>query len=315
MTSVPDMGRRQQKAAEMRAQMGTGPQPAQESAAAAPAGAQWRPLGPGETLEDVAAEHDVLPEDIWEHPLNRQIRSSRGHPGDLEAGDTLHIPAQEAPDLEPVGEGDYVVREGDCIASIAKDKGHFWQTLWDDPTNARLREIREAPNVLLPGDRVAIPPLTPKKEPGETEMRHRFVRKGEPAALNLRLCVEDQPLANQRYELVIDGDERNVFRGTTDANGNISGVPIPGNAREGVLTVGDEDKLVFHLRLGHMSPKDDVKGVQRRLSNMGYTVEATGKLDSATRRALRRFQRAAGLQVTGEPDGSTQEALRVKHGS
>ena len=123
----------------------------------------------------------------------------------------------------PVGEGDYLVKDGDCISSIAKDTGHFWEKLWNDPGNAQLNKVREVPNLLLPGDRVTIPPLTLKHESGQTKMRHRFKRLGEPAHLNLTLKVDGVPIAGVQYSIVIDYGEE--LRGTTDTEGKIEQTP------------------------------------------------------------------------------------------
>ena len=46
----------------------------------------------------------------------------------------------------------YTVRQGDSIASIAFDHGFRWETIWQHPNNAGIRELRENPYVLHPGD-------------------------------------------------------------------------------------------------------------------------------------------------------------------
>ena len=51
----------------------------------------------------------------------------------------------------------HVVRQGECIESIAHDHGLFWPTVWNHPKNRELRQRCAAPNVLAPGDTVAVP--------------------------------------------------------------------------------------------------------------------------------------------------------------
>ena len=212
----------------------------------------------------------------------------------------------------PVGQGEHVVHEGECITSIAKQTGHLWRTIWDDAANAELRAARDNSNVLLPGDRVHVPPIRQKKEPGETEMRHRFVRRGEPAYLRLQVLDDDKPVANQPYELTVDG---RAFTGTTDAEGKLE-APIPGNARSAHLVVGVEPKRYeYQLDLGEVDPVDALKGVQQRLWNLGHrTVPTDGVFGASTEEALRVFQKLNGLSPTGQADDATRQKLRRKHG-
>jgi hypothetical protein len=212
-----------------------------------------------------------------------------------------------------MGTDGYLVKEGDCVTSIAKTSGHFWETIWQDPGNAELREARKDPNVLLPEDRVTIPAIMPKQEPGETEMRHRFVRRGEPAQFSIKVLVNDEPRANEPYTLKVDG---RTFSGFTGPDGGLR-VPIPGDAKEARLWVGPEgEETEYPLGLGDMDPVTEVIGVQRRLNNLGFEC---GKEDNilgpATRSALERFQSEQKLPETGEIDEATQDKLREKHGS
>ena len=221
----------------------------------------------------------------------------------------------ERPDQQgtgPVGQGDYVVKEGDCIGSIAANSGHFWETVWNDSANAELQQVRQDPNVLLPGDRVTVPPLREKQEPAETEMRHRFVRLGEPSQLQIQVLWESQdPRANEPYILEIDDEKR---EGVTDAAGYLR-ASIPPNARRAKLTF-IEDDTTYDLTLGKLDPLTESSGVQGRLTNLGFDCGSSdGVLGPRTRDALRSFQHEQGLPETGELDEKTRAKLGQVHGS
>lgn len=234
----------------------------------------------------------------------------------------------------PVGQGDYIVREGDCMSSIAKDSGHFWGTLWNAPENEELREVRKNPNTLLPGDKVFIPELRPKEEACETEARHRFIRRGEPAKLRLRLVrgpsqflpdnddgvppgklAQDQPWANVPYKLVVDG---RTFEGTSDGDGWIE-VNIPGNATKGKLLLhpGEPEEIEMPVELGQLAPISELKGVMQRLENLGLRSGNPGtyRMTPEVREAVRKFQQQHGLPATGELSDETRQKLVEVHGS
>jgi N-acetylmuramoyl-L-alanine amidase len=222
-------------------------------------------------------------------------------------------PAPSAPaPTPPVGSGDYIVKEGDCICSIAEGSGHFWETIWNEPANAELKNKRADPNVLLPGDKVTVPPLREKQESVASEQHHKFKRKGVPSKLRLQLLNGTEPRANLEYRLDVDGDLRS---GSTDGDGYIDEW-IPGTARSAILFLTNEDgeEERFELALGHTEPADSFRGVQQRLLNLGFDVTLSGALDPATIAALADFQAANGLTVTGEADKATKDKLKEVHG-
>lgn len=205
------------------------------------------------------------------------------------------------------------VKQGESMASIADHYGFFWDTLWNHPNNAALRQLRENPNVLMARDRVFIPEPRPKEESGETGKVHTFRLKGVPVRLNFRLLdEEDQPRAGLRYELSVDGKQ--VAAGVTPDDGQISAL-IPPKAKTAKLIVhaaGGDETHTFDI--GHLNPIEYASGVQARLKNLGlYEGNLTGQLDAATQEAIRMFQELEGLPVTGQPDDATKQALLQRH--
>lgn len=311
MPNIPGGGARAQKAAALKAEL--------EAKAAAAAekvtGAEYHHVKPGDTLETIAQQYGQVPGAIWDHPLNKQLRERLGTPEGLAPGDGVYVPTvEQAPDTGPVGQGEYTVQSADCISSIAKNTGHFWKTIWEDGQNSQVREVRKEPNVLLAGDRLHIPEIRKKQEPGETEMRHRFVRRGEPAALRMQILIEDEPVGDAPYILKIDGE---TIEGFTDTDGWVD-TAIPGNARQGRLqVVWEGTMLVYALNLGRIEPVETTRGVQQRLKNLGFKI---GKLDGncgpRTKAAVMKYQHSRSLpNKTGEVDAATQAKLKEEHGS
>lgn len=226
---------------------------------------------------------------------------------------TAGEPAEEQ-QIEPVGQGERIVQPGDCVSSIAKATGHFWETLWNLPANAELKDVRRDPHVLFPGDRLTVPPITPKLEPGETEIRHRFRRRGEPGVLRLVVKDSDEPLANKPYVLQFEDREAHGF---TDAMGQIT-EPLRPDARRATLIVGEGSEThEFELNLGHIHPIESISGVQARLENLGYDVGGvSGKMSDKTSAAIERFcgENAIEPPPRGQIGSAVREKLKEVHG-
>jgi hypothetical protein len=196
---------------------------------------------------------------------------------------------------------EYVAKSGDCISSIAEREGFFWESVW--AANSELKAKRKNPNVLAAGDVVVIPDKTPKLLDLATEKRHKFLKKGVPATFRLVVQIDGQPIANERYVLVVDGLS---LEGDTDDQGFLE-VAIPPDATSAELRIRD---LVYQLQLGGLDPIDELTGVQDRLQNLGFY---TGPIDGAESKdlthAIEEFQAAAGLTVNGKLDQQTRDAL------
>ena len=207
---------------------------------------------------------------------------------------------------------EYKVKQGDCISSIATRHGLFWEKVWNHPKNSRLKEQREDPNILYPGDVVFIPDKEERQESGATEQTHRFKLKGVPSKLCLVLKDEDdKPRANMNYTLEIDGQ---LFSGTTDGGGKLEH-SIPPNAKKGRLIIEEGGSEEYSLDLGSIDPVAEITGVQARLSNLGYYFgPIDGKMNPETIEAIKYFQTEHGLIVNGEADPATRDKLLKEHG-
>ena len=183
------------------------------------------------------------------------------------------------------------MERGDCLLSIAHQRGFFWETLWNLPANADLRNTRQDPGLLLVGDRVMVPERQLKTEPAATDAHHRFLKRGVPAKLRVVVEYEDQPVANADYILTVDGQIR---QGTTDDKGLLE-VPIAPEAAQAVL---DIEGLRFELQLGALDPGSEDIGIQQRLANLGfYHGDLDGKIGPQSREAIAAYQARTGLTL------------------
>ena len=209
----------------------------------------------------------------------------------------------------------YKVKQGDYLSKIAKQHGLAdYLTIWDHPENAKLKEKRQNPNVLYPGDVIFIPEKEGKTDSGETEQKHRFKTKGK--TLMLRIVFRDfndRPVKNTECDLLIDGK---VYSLTTDSDGMIK-QRIPATAEVGMIIFKDP-QVPFDqipIKIGHLDPIEEITGWQARLNNLGYNA---GTLDypdeEQIRMAVGRFQADHGLEVDGICGEKTQKKLREVYG-
>ena len=195
----------------------------------------------------------------------------------------------------------YKVRQGDCLNSISEKHGLFWQTVWNDPGNSELKERRKDPNVLLPGDMLTIPDKRVNDVDCSSDATHRFRKNGVPAKLKIQLVIEDEPLKNQAYSLMID--DQFWSEGTTDGDGYIE-TTIPPQVTRGKVVIGPpDDRISFSIDFGTLNPLDTEDGALQRLHNMGYEV------GEDPRSAVAAFQEDQDLSVTGELDQATRDRI------
>lgn len=211
----------------------------------------------------------------------------------------------------------YVVKQGECLSSIAKQFGfRVWRTIYNDPSNARLRSKRPDPNILFPGDEVMIPDRQAKDEAADTGRRHVFYTKATTTSLRLRV----KRSTAFDYELAIDGEV--VGSGTSDGDAQIVH-EIAADAKRGELRVWSVDQRApktpdnahrSELRLGWLDPIDTTSGVKGRLTNLGfYAGVVDQEIDAPTIEAIQAFRRSIGKVARGELDDELRADLARAH--
>jgi hypothetical protein len=212
----------------------------------------------------------------------------------------------------------HVVKQGDCLYRIAKQYGFAdWHTIYDHADNEAFRHKRPNPNVIFPGDEIAIPDKDTKQITLPTTTKHKLKVKRPKVMLRIKLENElCEPLAGKQFELAF-GEE--LHEGSTDGDGILE-VKVKASDEVGELTVwgsGDREaeRWFWHIRVGHLDPVEELVGVRQRLNNLGFYCEPKGEEpDDTLRFAVKGFQRIEGLDATGEVDDATRGKLVALHG-
>jgi peptidoglycan hydrolase-like protein with peptidoglycan-binding domain len=92
-------------------------------------------------------------------------------------------------------------------------------------------------------------------------------------------------------------------------------VTLPPNASGAKLIVGEgDDQLSYTLALRSLPPIMELKGVQKRLENLGYVIGAEDPAGPKTAAAVASFQKSKSMEATGEIDDQLRQALQNAHG-
>jgi hypothetical protein len=117
----------------------------------------------------------------------------------------------------------YVIKQGDCLSSVAKRRGFAWKKLWNLPENAELRSKRRDPNILYPGDNLFIPELQDREVDSPTDKSHRFELVDSPAKLKLKLLLNQKERSGIPFTFSCAGADQ---EGSTGTHGEVE-VNIP----------------------------------------------------------------------------------------
>jgi hypothetical protein len=203
------------------------------------------------------------------------------------------------------------VAEGEYLSLIAIKYGIPWRKIWDDPKNRNLRDRRKTPNILNPGDMLFIPEIGLRYEKCQSEQLHVF--KLDIKKYQVRLVIRDEwgePIPDLRY--VVQIMDQTEVEGKTTTDGIIQ-ADVSENINSVKVILPDLQE-VLNLDVGHLDPISHLKGVQQRLTNLGFhSGPIDGVFGPRTRRALLAFQGWTNLQQNGMADQKTREELEKRY--
>jgi len=203
----------------------------------------------------------------------------------------------------------HTVEQGEHLTRIAfENKFRDPNTVWNDGGNADLRNLRDNPNVLFPGDELFLPDWLERQEDAATGQVHTFVAPAP--ELHLKLILQDvngDPITNCDCVLEIDGVDRTL---TTNGDGKLD-EDIPIETKTGELRIRGS---VYRLAVGNLDPIDKKTGQRARLANLGYYFgDGSDNDDDDFRTAVEEFQCDNGLSVDGDCGPNTQKKLKALH--
>jgi hypothetical protein len=200
----------------------------------------------------------------------------------------------------------YVVRTGDFLGRIAHRVGVSEEAIWQHPGNASLRERRNDPNQLVAGDLLYVPESPATGIPCVHGQENRYRANVRRVVVSVELHDDDgSPLRLIDYRIVGVGLD---VRGTTNGEG-ILRCEVPVETHSVTVSLPALDRSI-ELWIGQLDPIDTESGARQRLVNLGHLHPAPGEAeDEVIASAVRCFQRAEHIAVTGVLDAPTRAAL------
>lgn len=215
----------------------------------------------------------------------------------------------------------HTVTETETLRRIANSYGVPAASIWDNPKNSRLRESR-LPEQLCAGDRIWIPrerepaiQWTGSPVPVRTGRCYMFAAPQLHAIVCQFTDAENEPLRNWNCRTNYGGQWTNT---PLDENGtlrlrlalSVQRIEVAYWPPDGDFTSAERRTMT----VGGLDPISTISGVQARLANLGlYAGSIDGSISQLLADALRVFQSAHRLRVTGQTDAETQRCLEAVH--
>jgi hypothetical protein len=195
----------------------------------------------------------------------------------------------------------YVICKGDHLAMLAYQFGFDANTVWGDPANASLRQLRPDPDILFAGDVLYIPDPPPGPPPSQgltPGSTNTFV--SSPPTVTVAIKLTSPALASQPFTI----PEVPALTGlTVGADGTVT-LQIPVTVATFTLTF-TSPAATFTCNLGNKDPITTLSGVFQRLQNLGF-IDGDASFDPANLELIRRGLRAlkATQPADSPPSGS-----------
>lgn len=186
----------------------------------------------------------------------------------------------------------HVVEPGDRLSRIAARHGYAsTAAIWDAAENAALKKRRANPEVLMPGiDKVFLPEKKAEEHAAPEKKVSTLAQEGIPSEVRIKLTFGGKPIAPKgKVRVRIDSEPYSPaapYVGEVTLDGGVARFHVDPLVTEVVLAC-DDPAFTVRLRLGHLQPIDEDKGVgvEQRLTSLGYRCPTTlpaGAAGSAT---------------------------------
>jgi hypothetical protein len=214
---------------------------------------------------------------------------------------------------------EYEVKQGDWFARIVRRKGYgaAWKPIFNHGDNEDFREKCPDPDLLIPGEMGVLPDKEMKEDNKATSQKWTFEKAPDKAQFHVVILRADgQPVKNTAFKIVFHGPniEGRTLTRQTDGSGAIK-CEITTDAESATLTIEGQ---TFELMIGHLEPSTTTKGVQARLQNLNYHIEAidgAAGAGSLAEAAIKAFQKNYTLADTaGVVGNATKSKLKDVYG-
>ncbi|MFO0618032.1 MAG: peptidoglycan-binding domain-containing protein [Polyangiaceae bacterium] len=207
----------------------------------------------------------------------------------------------------------YIVRQGDYLDGLAYRAGASPKDVWQHAKNKELTKKRDSGDQLAPGDVIYLPdnPKTPIQfsKTSSVQLTADIPRRD----ITVHFETAEGPVANQPY--LVEPSPRGQDPKSPPQSGGDGKVTLSVTVIQREVTVHfTQLQKKYTLLIGAMDPVTERSGVQKRLENLAFLTPNLRASDATLARALRAFQRAVGIEPTGEADESTRKKLVAEAG-